>query len=102
MFLPVTGSNAITAVWLTKWISKIHLEDTFGPILPLNSSFPMSSFFDVGDVFFHHGNLLHRSDANLSDRPRMAFLSCYNPAHNSPVIDDEYPKYNKIDIVSLF
>lgn len=36
----------------------------------------------AGDVLFFHSNLLHRSDANLSDRPRWSMISCYNRASN--------------------
>ena len=37
---------------------------------------------DAGDVLFFHSNLLHRSEANLSDRPRWSMISCYNRASN--------------------
>ena len=36
----------------------------------------------AGDVLFFHSNLLHRSEANLSDRPRWSMISCYNRASN--------------------
>ncbi len=39
-----------------------------------------------GDALIFHSNLLHRSEANLSDRPRWSMISCYNlqsnPAYN--------------------
>jgi ectoine hydroxylase-related dioxygenase (phytanoyl-CoA dioxygenase family) len=35
-----------------------------------------------GDVLFFHSNLLHRSEANLSDRPRWSLISCYNSSSN--------------------
>ncbi|QEC51011.1 ectoine hydroxylase-related dioxygenase (phytanoyl-CoA dioxygenase family) [Anseongella ginsenosidimutans] len=39
-----------------------------------------------GDALFFHSNLLHRSEANLSDRPRWSIISVYvsqsNPAYN--------------------
>jgi ectoine hydroxylase-related dioxygenase (phytanoyl-CoA dioxygenase family) len=35
-----------------------------------------------GDALFFHSNLLHRSEANLSDRPRWSMISCYNRASN--------------------
>lgn len=39
-----------------------------------------------GDALFFHSNLLHRSEANLSDFPRWSIISCYNlqsnPAYN--------------------
>jgi phytanoyl-CoA hydroxylase len=37
-----------------------------------------------GDALFFHSNLLHRSEANLSDKPRWSFISCYNVASNKP------------------
>lgn len=35
-----------------------------------------------GDALFFHSNLLHRSEANLSDRPRWSIISCYNSQSN--------------------
>lgn len=37
---------------------------------------------EAGDVLFFHSNILHRSEANLSDRPRWSMISCYNRAAN--------------------
>ena len=37
---------------------------------------------EAGDVLFFHSNLIHRSEANLSDRPRWSMISCYNRASN--------------------
>ncbi|RCH53813.1 phytanoyl-CoA dioxygenase family protein [Mucilaginibacter hurinus] len=41
---------------------------------------------EAGDALFFHSNLLHRSEANLSDHPRWSIISCYNlqsnPAYN--------------------
>lgn len=37
---------------------------------------------EAGDVLFFHSNLLHRSEANLSDKPRWSMISCYNRASN--------------------
>jgi len=36
----------------------------------------------AGDVLFFHSNLLHRSEANLSDMSRWSMISCYNRASN--------------------
>jgi ectoine hydroxylase-related dioxygenase (phytanoyl-CoA dioxygenase family) len=36
----------------------------------------------AGDVLFFHSNLLHRSEANLSDKPRWSMISCYNRQAN--------------------
>jgi ectoine hydroxylase-related dioxygenase (phytanoyl-CoA dioxygenase family) len=32
---------------------------------------------DPGDALFFHSNILHRSEANLSERPRWSIISCY-------------------------
>lgn len=37
-----------------------------------------------GDALFFHSNLLHRSEANLSDTARWSLISCYNRAGNRP------------------
>ena len=43
---------------------------------------------EPGDALFFHSNLLHRSEANLSDYPRWSIISCYssqsNLAYNEP------------------
>ncbi|WP_217605558.1 phytanoyl-CoA dioxygenase family protein [Chitinophaga sp. GbtcB8] len=38
----------------------------------------------AGDALFFHPNLLHRSEANLSDNPRWSIISVYNRAENVP------------------
>lgn len=35
-----------------------------------------------GDALFFHSNILHRSEANLSDHPRWSVISCYNSQSN--------------------
>ncbi|HVY73367.1 MAG TPA: phytanoyl-CoA dioxygenase family protein, partial [Puia sp.] len=35
-----------------------------------------------GDALFFHANLLHRSEANLSEHPRWSIISCYNLQSN--------------------
>ena len=37
---------------------------------------------EPGDALFFHSNLLHRSEANLSDRPRWSIISCYASQSN--------------------
>jgi ectoine hydroxylase-related dioxygenase (phytanoyl-CoA dioxygenase family) len=37
---------------------------------------------DPGDALFFHSNLMHRSEANLSDHPRWSLISCYNSQSN--------------------
>lgn len=36
----------------------------------------------AGDALFFHSNLLHRSEANLSDHPRWSIISCYSLQSN--------------------
>ncbi|RYZ92124.1 MAG: phytanoyl-CoA dioxygenase family protein [Sphingobacteriaceae bacterium] len=43
---------------------------------------------EPGDALFFHSNLLHRSEANLSDYPRWSVISCYNALSN--------PAYNEV------
>ena len=43
---------------------------------------------EPGDALFFHSNLLHRSEANLSDQPRWSLISCYNSLSN-PAFNDE-------------
>ena len=37
---------------------------------------------EPGDALFFHSNILHRSEANLSDKPRWSIISCYNSQSN--------------------
>ncbi|HLZ17121.1 MAG TPA: phytanoyl-CoA dioxygenase family protein, partial [Cyclobacteriaceae bacterium] len=37
---------------------------------------------EPGDALVFHSNLLHRSEANLSDRPRWSVISCYSSQSN--------------------
>ncbi|MDB5023488.1 MAG: phytanoyl-CoA dioxygenase family protein [Mucilaginibacter sp.] len=37
---------------------------------------------EPGDALFFHSNLLHRSEANLSDHPRWSIISCYSSQSN--------------------
>jgi ectoine hydroxylase-related dioxygenase (phytanoyl-CoA dioxygenase family) len=39
---------------------------------------------EAGDALFFHSNIIHRSEANLSDRPRWSLISCYNRKSNVP------------------
>jgi ectoine hydroxylase-related dioxygenase (phytanoyl-CoA dioxygenase family) len=38
----------------------------------------------AGDAVFFHSNLLHRSEANLSEKPRWSLISVYNRSSNIP------------------
>ena len=37
---------------------------------------------NAGDILFFHSNILHRSEANLSDGARWSLISCYNRQDN--------------------
>jgi ectoine hydroxylase-related dioxygenase (phytanoyl-CoA dioxygenase family) len=39
---------------------------------------------EPGDVLFFHSNVLHRSDANTSDKARWSVISAYNMSYNVP------------------
>ncbi|HTE28078.1 phytanoyl-CoA dioxygenase family protein [Flavitalea sp.] len=40
------------------------------------------SELEAGDALFFHSNLLHRSEANLSEFPRWSIISCYSSQSN--------------------
>ena len=54
---------------------------------------------DPGDALFFDCNLLHRSDRNVSDRPRWNMICCYNAARNDPYKDSHHPRYTPLDKV---
>jgi ectoine hydroxylase len=54
---------------------------------------------DAGDALFFHGNTLHASDANLSEKPRWGLLCCYNTKGNDPYKDSHHPRYEPLDKV---
>ena len=39
---------------------------------------------NAGDALFFHSNLLHRSEANVSDKPRWSLIAVYNRSGNIP------------------
>lgn len=53
-----------------------------------------------GDALFFHSNLLHRSEANTSDRPRWSIISCYNSLSNPAYNDDSTSWKDPVDIVA--
>jgi hypothetical protein len=56
---------------------------------------------DPGDAIFFHSNLLHRSDANTSDEPRLSIICCYNTRHNDPIIrNGRHPNYSPLEVWS--
>ncbi len=53
-----------------------------------------------GDALFFHSNLLHRSEANTSDKPRWSIISCYNSLSN-PAYNDESTSWREpVEIVA--
>lgn len=53
---------------------------------------------DPGSAILFHSNLLHRSDQNRSERPRWAFICCYNTKHNNPYQESRHPRYSPLDV----
>lgn len=53
---------------------------------------------EPGDVLFFHSNLLHRSDANRSDRSRWSLICCYNARSNSPYKESRHPAYHPLQV----
>lgn len=54
---------------------------------------------EVGDAVFFHGNTLHRSDRNRSDKPRWVLICCYNAASNDPYKEHHHPRYTRLEKV---
>ena len=52
-----------------------------------------------GAAIFFHGNILHRSEANLSDKPRWALRCVYNTAYNDPYNDIKHARYTPLERV---
>lgn len=50
-----------------------------------------------GTALFFHSNLLHTSEANLSDKPRWALICCYNTKHNDPYREHHHPRYTPLE-----
>ncbi|MHB8970979.1 MAG: phytanoyl-CoA dioxygenase family protein [Pirellulaceae bacterium] len=51
-----------------------------------------------GDALFFHGNLLHCSAQNTSDKPRWSLICCYNTKHNDPIIQGgRHPNYSPLE-----
>lgn len=54
---------------------------------------------EPGDAIFFHGNTLHASDQNLSDRPRWGLIYAWNRASNDPFREHHHPQYTPLSIV---
>ena len=48
---------------------------------------------------FFHSNILHRSEANTSDKPRWSLISCYNSLSNPAYNDDSTSWREPVQIV---
>jgi ectoine hydroxylase-related dioxygenase (phytanoyl-CoA dioxygenase family) len=55
---------------------------------------------NAGDALFFHSNLLHRSEANLSDKPRWSLISCYNRSGNIPYNESSKSSTMPIEVVA--
>ncbi len=53
-----------------------------------------------GDALFFHPNLIHRSEANLSESPRWSIISCYNSLTNPAYNDQSSSWKTPVKIVS--
>ena len=54
---------------------------------------------EAGDALIIHSNVLHRSEANLSDRPRWSIICCYNLQSN-PAYNEASTSYSvPVDVV---
>ncbi|GAB3219321.1 phytanoyl-CoA dioxygenase family protein [Algoriphagus aestuariicola] len=52
-----------------------------------------------GDALFFHSNLLHRSEANLSDHPRWSIISCYSSQSNLAYNETSTSWKTPVDVV---
>ena len=57
------------------------------------------SEFNPGDALFFHSNLLHRSEANLSDYPRWSIISCFSSQSNLAYNETSTAWKTPVDIV---
>lgn len=48
---------------------------------------------------FFHANIVHKSNANGSDRRRWALLFSYNTKENNPVYEHHHSQYTPLDVV---
>lgn len=53
----------------------------------------------AGDALFFHSNLLHRSEANLSEKPRWSLISCYNRRGNVPYNESSKSSITPVEVV---
>ncbi len=55
---------------------------------------------EPGTGLFFHGNVLHASAANTSERPRWSLICCYNAARNDPYKESHHPRYTPLSKVA--
>ncbi|MDP6448081.1 MAG: phytanoyl-CoA dioxygenase family protein [Pirellulaceae bacterium] len=51
---------------------------------------------EPGAALFFHANLLHASDANLTEQPRWGLICCYNTRRNDPYKPSHHPGYTPL------
>ena len=70
----------------------------------VNAALPRMDLVHVemapGSAVLFHGNTLHRSDQNISEDPRWAFICCYNTRTNSPYKEGRHPLYSPLQRVA--
>ena len=54
---------------------------------------------EAGDALFFHSNLLHRSEANLSEFPRWSIISCYSSQSNLAYNETSTSWHTPVNIV---
>jgi len=54
---------------------------------------------EAGDALFFHSNLLHRSEANLSEHPRWSIISCYSSQSNLAYNETSTSWYTPVNTV---
>lgn len=52
-----------------------------------------------GDALFFHSNILHRSEANLSEHPRWSLICCYNSLSNVAYNDESLSWRQPVQVV---
>lgn len=57
------------------------------------------SELEAGDALFFHSNLLHRSEANLSEHPRWSIISCYSSQSNLAYNETSTSWHTPVDMV---
>ncbi|MBS1531456.1 MAG: phytanoyl-CoA dioxygenase family protein [Bacteroidetes bacterium] len=54
---------------------------------------------EPGDALFFHSNILHRSEANLSNHPRWSIISCYSSQSNLAYNETSTSWHTPVDMV---